>query len=92
MIIENIKYLLKFIIWFFRGRKMIHYSGYNCGCCGTWVKDPFSIPEYKSISERDDTWGICKRGTGCDTKSIHNLKGLSNPLNINSTPKILKEK
>ena len=52
--------LLKWIKWRIKGRPKITYSGFNCGCCGNWVTESFQIPEYKSVGEWEDTWGVCE--------------------------------
>lgn len=51
--------MFKWLKWIIKGRLIIYYLGFNCGCCGKWVKEPFSIPEYRSSGEWWDTWGLC---------------------------------
>ena len=49
------------IKWFFNGKPMIKYPGYNCGCCGSWNSEPFEIPEWYSDGKWWDTWGLCQK-------------------------------
>lgn len=64
--IQNVWYFIVefnlsgWIVWIFRGKPMIQYSGYHCGCCGTWHAEPFEIPEYSSAGSWWDGWGVCK--------------------------------
>jgi len=57
--------MLKYLIWIIKGRKIIHYSGFCCGCCGKWNAIPFDIPEYKSSGDWWDTWGLCPTNNPC---------------------------
>lgn len=59
------KYFLKWLKWILKGKPMITYPGYNCGCCGKWIEEEFSIPEYKSEGEYWDTIGLCKDQKVC---------------------------
>ena len=43
---------------------MIEYDGYHCGGCGHWVGEKFEVPEYESLGEWWDTWGLCSRCAG----------------------------
>ena len=45
--------------WRVNGCPSISYMGYNCGCCGAWVKESFKVPTYKSLGKWCDTWGLC---------------------------------
>ena len=47
------------IRWILQGKQQVHYSGFNCGCCGKWWNISFKIPEYRSAGEWWDTWGLC---------------------------------
>jgi len=55
-----IRWLKRWLKWRLKGKPMIHYSGFHCSCCGKWVDKCFSIPEYQSVDEWWDTWGICE--------------------------------
>ena len=79
-------------IWFIRhvrqryqwkrdGRPMVHYDGFQCGCCGRWHDIPFEIPQYESVGEWWDTVGLCPEGTGCclDTVETHESENEQNP-------------
>lgn len=50
---------IKWIKWIIVGKPMIDYPGFNCGCCGKWVKKSFSVRKYRSVSRWWDTWGLC---------------------------------
>ena len=52
--------------WKKQGKPMLHYSGFNCGCCGKRWDIPFSIPTYESCGKWWDTWGVCPIGKGCN--------------------------
>ena len=52
--------------WIKRGKPVVKYEGYNCGCCGTYWNIPFEIPEYDSEGKYWDTWGMCPIGKGCN--------------------------
>lgn len=56
-----IHYFTAMIAWVLKGKPMIKYRGYNCGCCGAWVEEEFEIPTYKSIGSDLDTWGLCDK-------------------------------
>lgn len=58
--------MFKRLKWWLKGKPMIHYTGYNCGCCGKRWAIPFDIPEYQSVGEWLDTWGCCPEGRGCN--------------------------
>ncbi len=51
--------MIKWLKWILKGKPIIKYEGYNCGCCGKWVNEKFSVPEYKSVGRWWDTWGLC---------------------------------
>jgi len=53
-------FLIKKFVWKLKGSKFVSYDGFHCGLCGRWVNKSFKIPEYMSIGEWWDTWGICK--------------------------------
>ena len=53
--------LFRYLIWFIKGKPMIKYVGFHCGLCGKWVDKPFEIPDYQSLGEWEDTWGICNK-------------------------------
>lgn len=57
--------LFRKIKWYLRGKPMISYPGYHCGCCGRWINKSFEIPEYDSVGPDGDTWGLCPDNTGC---------------------------
>ncbi len=50
---------IKKLNWIRHGRPLVHYLGYNCGCCGKWWSIAFDIPEYESCGEWWDMWGLC---------------------------------
>lgn len=58
--------MIKYVFWNLRGKPVIKYAGYNCGCCGKWVKRIFTIRDYESDGRWWDTWGLCPSGTGCN--------------------------
>lgn len=60
--------MLNWLKWILRGRPMIKYSGFHCGCCGKWWEIPFEIPEYASAGEWWDTWRVCPEGNGCNSQ------------------------
>lgn len=66
----RIKYLFRWLKWIFEGRPTIKYPGKNCGCCGTWIGEEFTIPAYQSNGGWWDTWGLCEKGTGCRKNEI----------------------
>ena len=47
--------------WIWKGRLMLDYSGYHCGCCGRWIDDPIQVPEYESVGEWGDAIGLCPK-------------------------------
>ena len=51
--------------WKRSGSPMIHYEGFNCGCCGRWHDTSFDVPTYESVGANWDTWGLCPKGAGC---------------------------
>ena len=61
-------------MWEKAGKPMITYTGFNCGLCGVWVKDTFSIPTYKSYNEWWDTWGMCQKCASGDTEKSYDVK------------------
>lgn len=62
--------LLNWIKWIFKGKPMVEYNGFNCGCCGKWVRKNFQVPKY--LADRwGDTWGLCEK---CVSKSIDYAK------------------
>ena len=52
--------LFRWLMWLLRGKPMLKYEGYHCGCCGRWVKEQFEIPTYRSDGRFADTIGLCK--------------------------------
>lgn len=54
---------MKWLLWLLKGKPMVHYTGYNCGCCGRRCDKEFDIPEYRL--DWFDTWGLCPDGEGC---------------------------
>jgi len=67
--------LYKYLRWLWRGKPMIHYDGFNCGCCGQWHSIPFDVPEYKSEGEWWDTWGLCPPDDPCLYDGMPKHKG-----------------
>jgi hypothetical protein len=57
--------MIKYLLWLLKGKPMVHYTGFNCGCCGAWYDKEYDIPEYKSFGFQFDTWGLCPKGYGC---------------------------
>jgi len=71
--------LFYYVRWILRGKPMITYPGCNCGLCGKWYDEVFSVRNYYTkenivVKVGDeyffpaspwDTWGICPKGTGC---------------------------
>ena len=57
--------LYYYLRWLWKGKPMLHYEGFHCGCCGRWHSIPFEIPEYESSGEWWDTWGICPENDPC---------------------------
>ena len=51
----------RWLKWLKNGKPYLSYKGFNCNLCGAWVEEPFKVPEYKSVGEWWDTWGICKK-------------------------------
>lgn len=56
------KRLFRKLLWIYRGRPMLHYKGFMCGCCGKWNDEPFDMPKYQSCGEWWDTIGVCRNG------------------------------
>ena len=56
--------MIKKLIWLLRGKPTIYYNGFNCGCCGSYVKEPLAIRNYESCGEWGDTWGLCPKCRG----------------------------
>lgn len=56
-----IKKFIRYIKWILKRKPYLTYEGYNCGCCGNWINEKFSIPEYKSAGKWWDTWGLCDK-------------------------------
>lgn len=57
----------KWIVWMIRGKPVVKYAGFNCGCCGKWVNEEFMIPTYRSAGRWWDTIDLCKECIGgCD--------------------------
>jgi hypothetical protein len=54
-----IREFFRWLYWLMSGKPCIEYSGFHCGCCGTWVTEEFTVPEYASCGKWADTWGIC---------------------------------
>ena len=54
-----ISILFKWIKWKLLGSPIIQYLGFHCGCCGKYVREPFTVPTYKSDGSWMDTWGLC---------------------------------
>jgi len=55
--------LIAWFKWILKGKPMIHYKGFHCGCCGSWTWLDFSVPQYKS-DDFYDTWGLCDNCKG----------------------------
>lgn len=51
---------LKWLKWIWNGKTYIKYAGFNCGCCGKWIKKKFKVPKYQSQGKWCDTWGLCE--------------------------------
>lgn len=52
--------LFKWLKWLWRGKPMVYHDGYNCGCCGKFVRSPFRLRDYES-NALSDGWGLCNR-------------------------------
>lgn len=52
--------MFSWLFWLVRGKPLIHYAGYHCGCCGKWVEEAFTVPVRESCGKWADTWGLCK--------------------------------
>ena len=50
---------LSWLWWVIRGKPMVWYDGYNCGCCGKWVNRPMNVRDYQAYGWQSDTWGLC---------------------------------
>jgi hypothetical protein len=50
-----------YLTWVLKGKPVIDYQGFNCGCCGAWVGAKFQLPSYKSCGVWWDTWGLCDK-------------------------------
>jgi hypothetical protein len=61
----RIRYFCKWIAWLWKGKPVVIYNGYNCGCCGRWIEEKFSIPTYQSVDRYSDTIGLCKNQEDC---------------------------
>jgi len=57
--------------WLARGCPLIYYKGYACGCCGSYWSRPFVIPDFQSVDEWWDTWGLCPKGKGCREGEVY---------------------
>jgi len=51
--------MFEYLKWLWKGRKFKQYTGYHCGCCGSWTNEKFLVPEYKI--NWSDTWGLCSK-------------------------------
>ena len=49
-----IKKFFSYLKWLWKGKPVITYDGFNCGCCGEWIYEKYTIPTYKSAGR----WGI----------------------------------
>ena len=47
--------------WRKSGSPVFVYPGYNCGCCGKYIKEEIEVPTYESLGSWD-TWGLCPEG------------------------------
>ena len=56
--------MIRWLKWIIKGKPVLQYSGFNCGCCGKWVNRPFSVREYRSMGRWWDTWGLCDECCG----------------------------
>jgi len=66
------KKLYRYLKWLIKGKPVVNYQGFNCGCCGEWIYENYSIPTYQSCGEWGDTWGLCDncKGYGYEHKRI----------------------
>jgi len=46
------KSFIVYLKWVKKGKPMVKYHGFNCGCCGAWENHEFEVPEYRA----DDWW------------------------------------
>lgn len=56
-----IKKFFSYLKWLRQGKPIITYGGFNCGCCGEWIYEKYTIPTYKSCGRWWDTWGLCDK-------------------------------
>lgn len=67
------KNFFRYLMWLLKEKPAVNYQGFNCGCCGVWVSENYSIPAYKSYGKWWDTWGlcdVCKGGRTCTKKNL----------------------
>jgi hypothetical protein len=53
--------------WILRGKPMLTYHGFHCGCCGKWWDLDYYVPDYDPEDDRDmfSHLGVCPKGKGC---------------------------
>lgn len=59
------KRLFYYLQWLYKGKPMIKYEGFHCGCCGKWHGIPFEVRKYQSAGEWWDTWDVCPKNEPC---------------------------
>jgi len=52
--------MIQYLLWIVKGKPKVEYPGFNCGCCGKWVNEPFSLPSYQAWGYNFDCWGLCE--------------------------------
>lgn len=57
--IRRIMEFFRWLHWHTSGKPYIKYSGFNCGCCGKWIKKKHKVRKYESRGQWADTWGLC---------------------------------
>jgi hypothetical protein len=55
-----IKDRIRYLKWVYGGRKVVIIVGTNCGCCGRYINEVITIPEYKSCGSWWDGWSLCE--------------------------------
>lgn len=78
-IVNNITTFFKWINWHISGKPYKVYAGYNCGCCGKWVKKKIRISTYQSQGRWMDTWGLCDQCCNAGIDLSESIPKRANP-------------
>ena len=63
----RISYFFRYLKWTLFDKTYVIYDGFNCGCCGRYIKKKFKVPSYKA-DEWWDSWGLCENQEECIKK------------------------